>query len=87
MYAFENEVKFCQEYGGTIKVVNPRILAVGVTRHASEESLADFEGWDAVIVNDGSLEDLKIKAVEVFDALMDYPRSIIDQFQKAVLPH
>lgn len=67
---FPNEIAFIEEYGETIKVVRPGITAVN--EHVSEKALDHLpdSSWSAVIVNDGSLEDLKRKAVNTFDALL-----------------
>jgi hypothetical protein len=68
---FPNEMKLCKAYGETIKVVRPGYASPNL--HISEEALAhvpDSE-WSAVIVNDGTLEDLQRKAVEVFQELME----------------
>lgn len=69
---FPNEVFFCQKYGEAIKVDRPGLPslhgAAGV--HASELALADFQGWDDVIVNDSTLESLREKALFSFDMLM-----------------
>ena len=69
---FPNEVAFCQKYGNAIKVDRPSLPslkgAAGV--HVSELALADFQGWDDVIVNDSTLESLREKALFSFDMLM-----------------
>jgi hypothetical protein len=70
---FFNEVMYIGEYGDKVKVFNPRIPLTG-TKHASEEELANYDGWDATIINDGSLDDLKQKAVDTFDMLMSVQR-------------
>lgn len=69
---FPNEVQFIQQYGEVIKVDRPSLPslrgAAGV--HASELALANFDGWDAVIKNDGDLETLRERALFTFDMLM-----------------
>lgn len=69
---FPNEVQFIQRYGEVIKVDRPSLPslrgAAGV--HASELALANFDGWDAVIKNDGDLETLRERALFTFDMLM-----------------
>lgn len=70
---FFNEVAYVKEYGDAIRVFNPRIAVLG-NSHSSEEQLANYEGWDATITNDGSLDDLKQKAVDTFDMLMSVER-------------
>lgn len=73
---FPNEVRFCQKYGSAIKVDRPDLPplhgAAGV--HASELALANFDGWDDVIVNDADLNTLRERALFSFDMLMSvYP--------------
>lgn len=70
---FFNEAIYIGEYGDKIKVINPRIAAIG-NGHQSEEALVNYDGWDATITNDGSLDDLKQKAVDTFDMLMSVQR-------------
>lgn len=67
---FPNEMAFIKEYGLAIKVQRPGLASPNA--HISEEALAHVPDneWDAIITNDGSLEDLKTKAVQVFDDLM-----------------
>lgn len=69
---FLNELDFCQEYGETIKVHRPN-FDNGVGDHISETALAylDDEDWSAVILNDGTLEDLRERALMAFDGLME----------------
>ena len=58
---FPNEVKRIKQYNGIlIKVVRPGVAAMD---HYSERALDDFDGWDHVIINDGSRYDL-IKSVK-----------------------
>lgn len=68
---FPNEVKFVREYGDVIKVVRQGIPSVNT--HASELALdymSDAD-WNAVIYNDGTLDELRQQSVFVFDELMD----------------
>lgn len=76
---YPNEMAFVQEYGDAIKVerVNSDgtlYIAPGVIPHPSEEALADSKDWDAVLTNDGTLEDLKDAGVKLFDMLMERAR-------------
>lgn len=68
---FLNEMAFCKQYGETLKVVRPH--QGDVNSHPSETALAHLQddAWSAVIVNDGTLEELKAKAVQTFDRLME----------------
>ena len=69
---FPNEINFVKQYGDVIKVDRPSLPslqgAAGV--HASELALANYDGWDAVIDNDSSLEVLRERALFTFDMLM-----------------
>lgn len=75
---FPNEMSFVQEYGDAIKVErrNPDgtlYAAPGLVPHPSEEALAhvpDYQ-WDAILTNDGTLEELKDAGVLLFDKLME----------------
>lgn len=68
---FPNEVAFVREHGETIKVWNPLVPSVNL--HASETSLdyMEDEDWSAIILNDGTLEELKDRTLMVFDSLME----------------
>lgn len=75
---FPNEMKFVQEYGDAVKIErrNPDgtlYVAPGITPHPSEEALARVPDnvWDAILTNDGTLEELKDAGVKLFDTLME----------------
>ncbi|MBW6508410.1 MAG: hypothetical protein K0A94_02590 [Desulfuromonadales bacterium] len=52
---FHNEVEAVQHNGGVlIRVVRPGFN--GANDHSSENSLDDFNGWNMILLNDGSLE-------------------------------
>jgi hypothetical protein len=58
---FHSEAEALQALGGKlIRIDRPGRVAEG---HISETALAGFEDWDAVIVNDGSVQDLETKVV------------------------
>lgn len=58
---FHTEADAVKALGGKlIRIDRPGRVAEG---HASETALAGFEGWDAVIVNDSSVQDLEDKVV------------------------
>lgn len=67
---FPNEMIFVKEYGLAIKVQRPGLSSPNA--HISEEALAHVPDneWDAIITNEGSLEDLKAIAVWTFDDIM-----------------
>jgi len=55
---FANELATLKSFAGRfVKIIRPGFDGAG--NHASETSLDDFDGWDAVIVNDGSLEQFR----------------------------
>lgn len=61
---FLNEAAFIKSLGGfLINVVRPDV--VSSDSHESENELANYGGWDAIMVNDGTLEDLEVKSWEM----------------------
>ena len=67
---FPNEKAWVEKHGASVKVDRPGLEPLAVA-HASELALAPLEDWewDAVIKNDGTLEQFKEKAVKLFDTL------------------
>jgi hypothetical protein len=67
---FKNEFAWIQEYGECIRVDRPGLPPA---THVSETELADVSDnqWDAILTNDGTLEELKEAAVVLFDRLLD----------------
>jgi hypothetical protein len=58
---FHSEAEALHALGGKlIRIDRPGRVAEG---HVSETALAGFDGWDAVIVNDGTVQDLEDKVV------------------------
>ncbi len=66
---FINELTMIKKHGGTfIKIERPGFN--GANNHSSENSLDDYDGWNLVIRNDGTLEDfLQQVARDVFPLL------------------
>lgn len=63
---FPNEVLgIKQRKGIVVRVVRPS--KVSTSTHPSETSLNDFKDWDYVIINDGTLEDLEEKVIEMLE--------------------
>lgn len=63
---FRNEVEVIRAHGGLlIKIERPGFN--GANGHSSETSLDDFSAWDAVVVNGGTLENLKEKVCALRD--------------------
>lgn len=56
-----NEAEACKKFGAFMLRVDRPGLDSG--EHISETDLDDWKGWDAVIVNDGDLDDLRRKVV------------------------
>jgi hypothetical protein len=64
---FENEVRTVRELGGKLwKVVRPSLNPTGSESHSSEQGL-EHEEFDVVIVNDGSIDDLREKVIEALE--------------------
>lgn len=64
---FPNEAEAIWAAGGRlVKVVRPGFGPAN--DHESELALADWS-WDAVLVNDGTLDDLEVKVVELLESL------------------
>lgn len=60
---FMNELEVIRAHGGRIvKIERPGFL--GANSHSSETSLDDFTEWDAVVINDGKLEELREKVAK-----------------------
>lgn len=65
---FLNEAEAIKKRGGyLIRVDRPGRRPEG---HISETALVDFDGWDEVIVNDGSVQDLEAKVVTLVKGWM-----------------
>lgn len=67
---FPNEVEYIQKLGGCVvrlerSNIEPSTLAGRDTQHVSETALDGFAGFDHVIQNDGTLEDLEIALLEL----------------------
>lgn len=62
---FKEELEAIQDRGGLlIKIIRPD-NKVNAGTHSSENSLDYFQNWNEVIINDGSLEDLRDKVKEI----------------------
>lgn len=63
---FPNEVVGIKKRKGiVVRVVRPS--KISISKHPSEISLNDFEDWDYVIINDGTLEDLEEKVIDMLE--------------------
>lgn len=64
---FENEAEAIKSRGGiVIRVNRPTVV---IDQHPSEISLDDYEGFDYIIENDGSLKDLDRKVAKIYEEL------------------
>ena len=64
---FPNELEAVRKYDAiTIKVVRDSGNNVG-TGHASETALDHITDWDYVIINDGTIEDLRRKVLDILE--------------------
>jgi hypothetical protein len=70
---FPNEAQAIKDRGGKlVRIDRPGHYAGG---HVSETALDDYDGWDAVLVNDGSVFDLQSQLVDLVVGWMHTPRS------------
>lgn len=67
---FLNEFEYVKMFGRGYAVKVERPGSPVDLSHESERFAAEFDGWDAVIVNDGSLEDLAAKVRRTLDFLL-----------------
>ena len=72
---FPNEMAFVQAYGDAIRVDRPGMKSPNA--HISEEALAGVpdDKWDFILVNDGTVEEFRLRAVSMFDFLMNRTES------------
>ena len=66
---FPNEANHIKANGGILLRINRPSLPAD-DDHASENALNDYKLWDYNIDNDGSLEDLKSKAIDFFNNII-----------------
>lgn len=67
---FINELNVIKKHGGVfVRVIRPGFD--GANNHSSENSLDDYDGWNLVIENDGTLAEFKQKIVEQVLPLFD----------------
>ena len=59
---FPNEAEAIKKWGGVLVRVDRKVApTIGGSSHASEVSLVNYSGWDAVLKNEGTLEELRDK--------------------------
>ena len=64
---FPNEVQGVKERGGiNIRIIRPETDHLAGD-HLSETALDHYTDWDHIIVNDGGLEDLKERILEIVE--------------------
>lgn len=62
---YRNEAEYIKEAGGFLIRIDRPVSHLGSDGHPSETELDGFDGWDAVIANDGSIVDLEREIVKV----------------------
>ena len=62
-----NEAKTIKDMGGILIRVNRNTGVIDT--HISEIALDDYEGFDFIIDNNGSIEELVIKVIDVYDRI------------------
>lgn len=66
---FMNELQVIKAHHGLIvKIERPGFA--GANNHASETSLDEYQGWDRVLLNDGTLDEFKAKVARLAAQLM-----------------
>jgi len=64
---FKNECQAIRDWGGVLwRVDRPGLEARGIAGHASETELDNFTGWDLVIDNGGTLQQLEVRVEEAW---------------------
>lgn len=66
---FENELNILKTAPNTIAIRVNRSSLKSIDEHVSEKALDNYKDWDYVIDNNGTLEDLRLKAKEIVDSL------------------
>lgn len=67
---FPNEAKAVKEHGGfVVRVTRPGVQPVNA--HPSEVSLDDW-GFDYAVHNDGTLDELQLKAKDLYEHLLEF---------------
>ena len=60
---YRNEARAIRDRGGLlVRVTRPGVEPLP---NVADQALIDFDGWDAVIANDGTLDDLKVQLDEL----------------------
>ncbi len=60
---FVNELNVIRKHGGKfVRIIRPGFD--GANNHSSENSLDDYQGWDLVLDNDGTLAEFKQKIID-----------------------
>lgn len=71
-FRFDNEYRYLKEKGHdiiTINVIRPSNKS-GITSHNSDHGLT-LESFDYTIINDGSIDDLEEKAIDIMNDIME----------------
>ena len=64
---FYNEAEYIRHHGGIlVKIARPGMETV---TDAAETSLLGYRNWDHVIINDGTLEDLNVDVMDIWESI------------------
>lgn len=66
-----NEVKLIKQYGGVLIRIDKEHpdKIVGISNHITETELQNYDGWDYVIENNGTIEELYEKVDKIMKAV------------------
>lgn len=65
---FENEAVLIKKMGGVVwRVDRPDLEDMGIVGHASETAMDGYMGWDRIITNDGTIEDMCLKIKQIME--------------------
>lgn len=64
---FPNEAQAIKDWGGVLIRVDRNIAGAsgGISKHASETSMENYDGWDYIINNNGTIDELYEKMAEI----------------------
>ena len=66
---FPNEAQAIKDAGGIVWCVNRPSLGPPTDSHESETAMADYKNWDAIVHNDGTVEDLRDYIKQLMEAV------------------
>jgi hypothetical protein len=69
---FTNEILYIADNGGYLILVDRPGLSEVVDTHVSEQEWRKFDGWNSIIINDGTEEELALKVKALFAQVFDF---------------